>query len=304
MRRNFKGKVKITVMAAALACSTVCVTETAYSTPIDEMDSQTLQGLSDEEFTNAVWEAVIEGEEEHPGTYSKDIIDYIKEGQGSQNSQSTGGNTEPTPSEGTAKPAACVHDYESVTTKQPTCAEEGELVKTCTKCGDKITETIPKTDYHKYTQEITKQPTCTADGEKTFTCGVCGDTYTEAVPASGHHYEEEITTAATCTADGVKTFKCRDCEDSYTEAIPATGHETDNGTITKEAGWFTEGVKEYRCAACNEVLNTETIPSQYPIWVLYTIIGVVAVAVIAVVVAIIIRKKKTSGSATGATKAA
>lgn len=316
MRKIFKKGIKVSAIIAALMCSTVCVTETAYSTPIDEMDYETLQGLSDEELTNAMFEAIIRGEENSPGLYGEGIVDEIREAQRMQNGQPTGGGTETAPSEGTSnpatdqttkpaeKPAACDHDYESVTTKQPTCAEEGELVKTCTKCGNKITETIPKTEYHKYTQEITKQPTCTADGEKTFTCGVCGDTYTEAVPASGHHYEEEITTAATCTADGVKTFKCRDCEDSYTEAIPATGHETDNGTVTKEAGWFTEGVKEYRCAACNEVLNTETIPSQYPIWVLYTIIGIVAVAVIAVIAVIIIRKKKTSGSTTGKAKAA
>ena len=283
MRSNFKGKIKITVMAAALMCSTVCVTEKVYSEPRYFEDGM----YTDEEFLTWFY-----GEE----AKTQDAATAPSEG--------TTNPATDQPAKPAEKPAACDHDYESVTTKQPTCAEEGELVKTCTKCGNKITETIPKTEYHKYTQEITKQPTCTADGEKTFTCGVCGDTYTEAVPTSGHHYEEEITTAATCTTDGVKTFKCRDCEDSYTEAIPATGHEMDNGTVTKEAGWFTAGTKEYRCAACNEVLNTETIPSQYPIWVLYTIIGVVAVAVIAVVVAIIIRKKKTSGSATGATKAA
>lgn len=317
MRKIFKKGIKVSAIIAALMCSTVCVTETAYSTPIDEVDSQTLQGMSIEEQQNALFEMIIRDTEEHPDLYGEGATEEAREAQRMYNGQSnTGGGTETAPSEGTSnpatdqptkpaeKPTACDHDYESVTTKQPTCAEEGELVKTCTKCGNKITETIPKTEYHKYTQEITKQPTCTADGEKTFTCGVCGDTYTEAVPASGHHYGEEITTAATCTTDGVKTFKCRDCEDNYTEAIPATGHETDNGTVTKEAGWFTAGTKEYRCAACNEVLNTETIPSQYPIWVLYAAIGIVAAIVIAVVAVIIIRKKKTSGSATGKAKAA
>lgn len=303
MRRKFKVKVKTAVMVAALACTAVFVTEGVQCSTteqvIDEFGGKSWNEMTDEEFTDAMFRMVIIGEENKPGTYSEGLISDI---QGLQNGQPTGGTTG-TPSEQPAKPATCDHDYESVTTKQPTCAEEGELVKTCTKCGDKVTETIPKTTYHKYTQEITKQPTCTADGEKTFTCGVCGDTYTETVPASGHHYEEKITTAATCTTDGVKTFKCRDCDDSYTEAIPATGHETDTGTVTKEAGWFTTGTKEYRCAACNEVLNTETIPSQYPIWVLYTIIGVVAV-VIAVIAVIIIRKKKTSGSATGKAKTA
>lgn len=41
------------------------------------------------------------------------------------------------------KPATCNHSYEETTNQPATCTTEGKIVKTCKKCGDQKTETLP-----------------------------------------------------------------------------------------------------------------------------------------------------------------
>lgn len=141
MRRNFKGKIKTATIIAVLICSTIFMTEEVYSNPISEQ-------IQKEFGDKALYEMTPNGSF-NPGEVS-DI--YFHEW---ESGQPTGGTTETAPSEGTTnstpeqttkpteKPTTCDHNYKSVITKKPTHTEEGELVKTCTKCGDKITETIP-----------------------------------------------------------------------------------------------------------------------------------------------------------------
>lgn len=203
-------------------------------------------------------------------------------------------NTQVAPSAPT--PAAtskkCDHTYTEEVTRQPTCKEEGVKTFTCSKCGNSYTEEIPVSDTHDYKEEVTTEATCTEAGEKTFICSVCGDTYTEEIPALEHDYKEEVTTEPTCTEKGVNTFICSRCSDTYTEEIPATGHSEGEWEVTKPAGWFTVGEQVQKCATCGEILATEVIPTQYPMWYLYAGIGVIAVIIIAVVVVIVMKKKK------------
>ena len=75
----------------------------------------------------------------------------------------------------------CDHTYTSSVTKEASCAEEGELTYTCSKCGNSYTEPIPKTDKHTYTSEITKEATVSDTGVLTYTCSICGHSYTETI---------------------------------------------------------------------------------------------------------------------------
>jgi len=41
---------------------------------------------------------------------------------------------------------------------------------------------------HSYTAEVTTAATCTATGIRTYTCSKCGDRYTQSIPATGHNF--------------------------------------------------------------------------------------------------------------------
>lgn len=207
----------------------------------------------------------------------------------------------PTP---TPKPEkkACEHDYVPEITKLATCAEEGETTYTCTLCKDTYTESIPKLTTHDYKEEITKSATCTEAGEATYTCSVCGDTYTEPIEAVGHQHVSELTTPPTCTEAGEVTYTCSVCGDTYAKESPATGHTEGEWEVSKDAGWFSVGEQVQKCTVCGEILATEVIPTQYPMWYLYTGIGAIAAIIIAIVAVIVLKKKKIKASNVAAEK--
>lgn len=108
------------------------------------------------------------------------------------------------------------HDW-SDTETLPTCTEDGEKGKVCSRCGmKKETEKIPALG-HSWKD----------NGDGTHIC-VRGDA-TEA-----HAYGEWTTvTAATCTTPGVEKRTCTECGHEETREIPATGHNwVDNGNGT------------------------------------------------------------------------
>ena len=107
------------------------------------------------------------------------------------------------------------HDWHDTETL-PTCTEDGEKGKVCSRCGMKETEKIPALG-HSWTD----------NGDGTHIC-VRGDA-TEA-----HAYGEWTTvTAATCTTPGVEKRTCTECGHEETREIPATGHNwVDNGNGT------------------------------------------------------------------------
>ncbi len=187
----------------------------------------------------------------------------------------------------------CEHVYESEVTKQATCGEEGERTFACTLCGDSYTEPVEKSTVHGYEKEITKEPTCTEPGEAVFTCSICGDSYTEEVEPSGHDYIAKLTKEPTCTEAGENTYTCTVCGDSYTAEVPAMGHKAGDWEITTAASWFSAGEQVKRCTVCGEILETQEIPSQYPLWYLFVGIGA-AVVVIGAVAGIVVYKKRKS----------
>ncbi len=187
---------------------------------------------------------------------------------------------------------ACEHLYVDTIIKEPTCAEDGELQSKCSKCGDTRKTIIAATGKHDYSSEVTKEATCIEIGEMTYTCTVCGDTYTEEIPVIDHNYEAAVTKEATCTEAGVKTYICTMCNDSYTEEIAAVGHHPADAVITKEAGLFTTGEEVIKCDTCEEVLETNVIPSKYPLYYLYVVIAVIGALVMGGFLFFMGKKKK------------
>ena len=64
--------------------------------------------------------------------------------------------------------------------------------------------------------------------------------------------------------------------------------------ILRVNSMFVVGERVKKCTTCGEVMQTEAIPSQYPIWYLYLGIELVGVVIIGLVVLIVINKKKRS----------
>lgn len=186
----------------------------------------------------------------------------------------------------------CDHTYETQIITEATCSAEGEMKFTCSKCGDTYTEKVAATGKHSYKSTVTKEATCEAEGENTFTCSECEDTYVEMIPALGHSYETKVKSEATCIEPGEIEYVCSVCGDTYTEVLPAKGHSEGEWTVTKETGLFSLGEKVKKCNVCSEILNTETIPSRYPISYLYICIGVVALFAVIAVVFIVLKKKR------------
>ena len=96
--------------------------------------------------------------------------------------------------------------------------------------GDKMKQEFNH-DWH----DTETLPTCTEDGEKGKVCSRCGMKETEKIPALGHDWGAwTVTTPATCTKEGVETRICnRDPSHVETRTIPTTGHNwVDNGNGT------------------------------------------------------------------------
>ena len=96
--------------------------------------------------------------------------------------------------------------------------------------GDKMKQEFNH-DWH----DTETLPTCTEDGEKGKVCSRCGMKETEKIPALGHDWGAwTVTTPATCTNEGVETRICnRDPSHVETRTIPTTGHNwVDNGNGT------------------------------------------------------------------------
>ena len=160
---------------------------------------------------------------------------------------------------------ASEHKYGDWTVSEATCIEAGSRTKTCSVCGDVVTEAIPvlghdwKTNY-----TINKVATCTEDGSKSIYCRRCNEEKDMVkIPALGHNYGEwSITKEATCTDKGIHTKVCMRCPDQISEEIPALGHSAGDWEAEKAPTIFAKGVEVKKCERCDIVLEKRDIKKK------------------------------------------
>ena len=102
-------------------------------------------------------------------------------------------------------------------------------------------------------------PTCTEAGEMLRTCTVCGETRTREIPALGHDLVHHDAKAATCTEDGRAEYDtCTRCDYTTYAVISATGHVYDDGAdmICNVCGYDRTPVYTLGDADGNGVINT------------------------------------------------
>ncbi len=159
-----------------------------------------------------------------------------------------------------------------VTTKEPTCAETGTKMHTCTVCGQTETAAIDKLAHSAGdAATCTTAQICTVCGQvivpaaghtwvvsgtetmcettvTTYTCSVCRTTKTETAAGGSHTEVAAEAVAATCTAVGTTAgTKCSVCHAvlSGCETVPALGHDfAETWTSGGENHW-------HACTRCN-----------------------------------------------------
>ncbi len=145
-----------------------------------------------------------------------------------------------------------------VITQRPNCVDLGEMKKTCSTCGDVVTDVVEAYG-HDYSSEWTVDiaPTCTEKGIKSRHCLACDDkTDVLEIDADGHKYETKwtIDTQPTCTEEGSKSHHCSVCGDKAdVTVVPANGHNYGEWIVEIEPSCEEEGSKYKVCSVCDDV---------------------------------------------------
>ncbi len=128
----------------------------------------------------------------------------------------------------------CDHQWDDgVQVKDPKCNETGQMLYTCTLCGDITVEILPTVD-HAWQETATVDPTCTEDGYTSYICPDCGETMEDPIPSNGHDYVAGTPVEPTCTEDGYTLYTCTLCGDiSKEDILPTLGHEWEYATCTQ-----------------------------------------------------------------------
>ena len=154
------------------------------------------------------------------------------------------------------------HEYTTDAYTAPTCIEGGSETKICAVCADTVTTTLDATGVHTWGDfpTVDVEATCTTDGQKSTKCTVCNEVKEGSVETiAATHIWGVIATAdvnPTCTTEGIKTVKCILCsakQEGTEETIPATGHS--NVPVVVTPTFFSEGLAEGNCSACNETIS-------------------------------------------------
>ena len=148
-----------------------------------------------------------------------------------------------------------IHNYNLwQTTVNPTCTEDGEMIRSCSVCGAEETKTIDALG-HDYSEQWTvdEEADCVNDDSKSRHCSRCdAKTDVTVIEAKGHTEVVDKAVAATCTADGYTEGKhCSVCNAviKAQEKIAATGHKYVETVV--EPSYSNRGYTLYECSVCS-----------------------------------------------------
>lgn len=169
----------------------------------------------------------------------------------------------------TVQAAACKHyNKTNYVLIEATCTSKGTKQRRCDDCGAVIkTYTIPALGHNPSVK--TTPATCLATGLSVSTCKRCGkELERKVLPKGDHNYVTKVTKIATTTSEGESKTYCINC--GYVKEvniIPKKNSTTKNcthpqktTTVTKQPTCQSTGVQTVRCASCNKILSTTTLP--------------------------------------------
>ena len=152
------------------------------------------------------------------------------------------------------------HIYELTLSSPKSCTVNGRNVYKCTVCDDTYEVTIAA-EGHNYVSgdEVLS---CSSDGTKEYTCTVCGDVVSENIEVPSHKLVLTINSSPDCENDGLRRMTCTVCGYEKDQVLPKTGHDYDDGKVTSEADYFTEGMIHYVCRNDKSHTKDVTLPMK------------------------------------------
>ena len=170
----------------------------------------------------------------------------------------------------------CKHEYSGwKTVTAATCTENGTQERTCKKCSEKDTQTIPATGHTYGSWKAEVAATCETAGVKGhYECSACHKYFdkdknqlNDLTISAGHNYGEWVTeVAATCETAGVKGhYECSAChkyfdkdKNQLNDLTISAGHDYGEWVTEVPATCETAGVKgHYECSACHKYFDTD-----------------------------------------------
>lgn len=170
-----------------------------------------------------------------------------------------------------------IHRWETLSTTEPTCVEDGCTEQRCLVCGVEETEVIPALGH--YLMEFRKgsAPTCLGTGTLDYYyCWRCHKDFADeagteeleelTIPALGHDWQEELLQEADCVTqtDGSRRRTCARCGKIETETLYyRLAHQLEHIEAKEpgctEAGWY----EHYRCSVCKRMYADEGANREY-----------------------------------------
>ena len=124
-----------------------------------------------------------------------------------------------------------------------------------------ILSALAETHEHQWRERGRKDATCSAEGSVTYFC-VCGEKKTESIPRTKHKWGKwKIVREATCTKQGEQTRKCSVCGKKETRSIDTLPHTWGEWTVTAEPTDHSAGKQRHTCAVCGRQ-ETETVDPE------------------------------------------
>ena len=162
-----------------------------------------------------------------------------------------------------------------ITTKEPTCKENGVKSKFCSVCNHEIsiTENALNHTPAEPVEESRTEPDCENDGSyyEVIYCSGCGivlSKISKKIPALTHDWDSGvINPAPTCKAHGTKTYTCKnDASHQYTEQVALDGNNHVGGIYLKGekyADCINDGYTgDVYCSDCNvNISSGKTVPA-------------------------------------------
>lgn len=152
----------------------------------------------------------------------------------------------------------CAHNYVLSSSVAPTCAEAGENVYTCTKCGAGYSVDVPATGEHTYAVQNT-EATCSAPGLAEKKCTVCGEAAYSYTIYKDHNYVDGVCTVCGDVQEGTTGLKYSFTDDVAT-VIGYVGTD-ENVVIPSSIDGHTVLMILDAAFASNEVITSVQIPS-------------------------------------------
>ncbi len=151
-----------------------------------------------------------------------------------------------------------------VLSREKTCLEDGEMVKTCIRCDYVFDTKIIEKGHVTSEFVITKEPSCIEEGLEILYCDVCNEVIEEnALAKLDHTYTGDLQIVKSiCTANGFKKEYCSSCKVwIQIEEYEMIEHEKSSQIISINPTCTKTGTGYIKCVNCDKVLEKVTINS-------------------------------------------